>query len=81
MKWEDIIYCFNLKSGKHASLVLNIFDTIDNWNIIQSNGFQISDARSIQDEIVELEKHAKIITLKNIFLKANRNPNNLYVVF
>ncbi len=80
-KWDNIIYCFNLKSGKHAHLVLDIFHTIENWNVIQSKGFQVSDAITMQAEILQLGKHAHIITPENIFLTAEKNPNILYVVF
>lgn len=35
----------------------------------------------MQAEILQLGKHAHIITPENIFLTAEKNPNILYVVF
>lgn len=80
-KWDDITYCFNLKSGKTASLVLDIFPSIDHWNIIQAKDFQLSDVITMQAEVLQLGKQATIVTPIDIFWAAKKNPDFLYVVF
>ena len=80
-KWNEIIYSFNLKEGKHASLVLDIFPDIEDWNIIDSKGFKVSKASSIAQQIEEYWKRASIVTPEKIFEAANKNPRTLFVVF
>ncbi|MBC7503613.1 hypothetical protein H7169_01460 [Candidatus Gracilibacteria bacterium] len=80
-KWDDIVYCFNLKSGKHAHLVLNIFTEVDSWYIVNSSGFRICDAQGLSDEVEKLGKNASILTPEEVFMKANKYPYSLFVVF
>ncbi len=79
--WSEIIFCFNLKDGKSATLVLNIFEEIEDWNIVDSRGFKVSDARKIGEEVEKLWKKAHIIKPKEIFEEARKNPGKLFVVF
>lgn len=80
-KWDSIVYCFNLKSGKPASLVLDIFDDIEDWNIIDSTGFYVSNAESISLEVENLWKKGTRVTPNDIFIQVEKNPNTLFVVF
>ncbi len=80
-KWDNIIYAFNLKSGKSAHLVLDIFPEIESWNIIKSKGFCVCDAILLSDEVEKLWKNSTILTTDDIFVEAKRYPNNLFVVF
>ncbi len=81
LKWERIIYSFNLKKWKNASLVLSIFDDISDWNIIESDWFQVYDATTMNGQVQKLWKNSTIITPIDIFLKAKDNPETLFVVF
>lgn len=80
-KWEEIIYCINLKEGKAASLILDIFPEVYEWNIVQSSGFIVRDAQSMVSEIISLWKKAQIITPTEIQNDAIENPQKLFVVF
>ena len=78
---KDIVYCFNLKEGKSASLVLDIFDTIHDWIIINSHGFKVSDAHMIADEVIHAGKNVRMLSPDEIFSEAEQNPQKLFVVF
>ncbi len=80
-KWDEIIYSFNLKEGKHASLVLDIFPEIRDWNIIASKGFKVSDARKMAQEVKESWKNVSILTPEALFDAVEKNPRTLFVVF
>ncbi len=79
--WEEIIYSFNLKEWKSASMVLDIFSEVGDWHIIGSNGFRVSNARKIAQDIESLWRKARIITPKEIFLLSSQSPKKLFVVF
>lgn len=53
-KWDEIVYCFNLKKGKSARIVLSVFPEIESWNVVDSHGFRVNDARVLQSEIQNL---------------------------
>ena len=78
---NDIVYCFNLKEGKSPSLVLDIFDTIHDWSIINSHGFKVSDAHMIADEVIHAGKNVRMLSPDEIFSEAEQNPQKLFVVF
>ena len=80
-KWENIVYSFNLKKWKSASLVLDIFDDISSWNIIESDWFQVNNPVTMSSKIQEAWKIATIITPSDIFSQAENNPTTLFVVF
>lgn len=80
-KWENIVYSFNLKKWKNTSLVLDIFDNISSWNIIDSTWFQVNDPIMMVSQIQESWKNATIITPSDIFSQAKNNPTTLFVVF
>jgi dihydrofolate synthase/folylpolyglutamate synthase len=80
-KWENTIYSFNLKKWKNASLVLDIFDNISSWNIIDSEWFQVNDATLITSEMQKSWKNSTIITPSDIFSQTENNPRTLFVVF
>jgi dihydrofolate synthase / folylpolyglutamate synthase len=79
--WENIVYSFNLKSGKSAHLVLDIFPWIDSWNIVKSNGWRVCDAQWLADEVEKLWKNTTILSPGEIFVEASKYPNTLFVVF
>ncbi len=80
-KWSNIVYSFNLKKWKSASLVLDIFDNILSWNIIDSTWFQVNNPIIMASQIQETWKITTIITPADIFSKAKSNPTTLFVVF
>lgn len=80
-KWENIIYAFNLKKWKQASLVLDIFDNITDLIIVNSEWFQLNSPNVIVSQIQELWKKAIIATPSDICIRAENNPTTLYVVF
>ena len=80
-KWDTMVLAFNLKEGKSASLVLDIFDTIHDWIIINSHGFKVSDAHMIADEVIHAGKHVRMLSPDEIFSEAEQNPQKLFVVF
>ena len=80
-KWENIIYAFNLKKWKQASLVLDIFDNITDLIIVNSEWFQLNNPNEIVSQIQELWKKAIIATPSDICIRAENNPTTLYVVF
>lgn len=81
IKWKQINYLFNLKKWKKASLVLDIFDDITDWNIIKSDWFQVYDATTMNGQVQKSWKNSTIITPIDIFIKAKDNPETLFVVF
>ena len=48
---KDIVYCFNLKSGKSASLVLDIFPNIAQWTLVRAKNPLVSDADMLTQQI------------------------------
>ncbi len=80
-KWNKIVYSFNLKKWKSASLVLDIFDDISSWNIIESDWFQVSDPLVMISQIQEVWKITTIITPSDIFTQSENNPTTLFVIF
>ena len=76
-----MVLAFNLKEGKSASLVLDIFDTIHDWIIINSHGFKVSDAHMIADEVIHAGKNVRMLSPDEIFSEAEQNPQKLFVVF
>ena len=80
-KWDKIILAFNLKEGKHASLVLDIFPEIASWNVIDSHGFNVSKAKSIAEQIEKYWKQVSLVTPERVFEAAEKNPRTLFVVF
>lgn len=80
-KWENIAYSFNLKKWKSASLVLNIFNDISSWNIIESEWFQVNDSKIISSQIQESGKKSSVVTPSDIFSQADNNSTTLFVVF
>ena len=80
-KWDTMVLAFNLKEGKSASLVLDIFDTIHDWIIINSHGFKVSDAHMIADEVIHAGKNVRMLSPDEIFSEAEQNPQKLFVVF
>lgn len=80
-KWENIVYLFNLKKWKNASLVLDIFYDISSWNIVESKSQLINNKLEMKSEIQEIWKIATIITPSEIFTQAEKNPKTLFVVF
>ena len=79
--WENIVYSFNLKSGKSAHLILDIFPDIDSWIIVDSIGFRVCDAQWLVDAVIQIWKDATILTPVEIFAEAERYPDTLFVVF
>ena len=79
--WKNIVYSFNLKSGKSAHLVLDIFPEIGSWNIVDSIGFRVCDAQWLADAVIQIWKDATILTPAEIFVEAERHPDTLFVVF
>ncbi len=80
-KWENIVYSCNLKKWKSASLVLDIFDDISSWNIVESKSQLINNHLEMKSEIQESWKIATIITPWEVFIQASNNPRTLFVVF
>ena len=80
-KWENIIYAFNLKKWKRASLILDIFDNIIDLIIVNSEWFQLNNPNEIVSQIQKLWKKAIIATPSDICIRAENNPTTLYVVF
>ncbi len=80
-KWDEIILAFNLKEGKSASLVLDIFDSVNNWIVVDSHGFRVSDAQMIAGQILEWGKYVRILSPDVIFDQARIFPRTLFVVF
>lgn len=80
-KWEEIVFCVNIKRGKSAKLFIDIFPEVTTWNIVHSEGFMVSDSAMIASEVVSLGKTSKIVLPSDIFDFANRNPKKLFVVF
>lgn len=79
--WTDIVYCFNLKEGKSASLVLDIFDSVNNWIVVDSHGFHLTHARKMREEIQDARRGVQILSPKSIFDQARIFPRTLFVVF
>lgn len=80
-KWDEIILAFNLKEGKSASLVLDIFDSVNNWIVVDSHGFYLTHARKMREEIQDARRGVQILSPKSIFDQAEENPQKLFVVF
>ncbi len=80
-KWDEIILAFNLKEGKYASLVLDIFSDVKEWNVVDSHGFKVSKAWSILEQIEEYWKRASIVIPEEVFEASEENPRTLFVVF
>ncbi len=79
--WENIVYSFNLKSGKSAHLVLDIFPEVGSWNIVNSSGWHVCEVQLLADEVEKLWKNTTILSPGEIFVEASKYPNTLFVVF
>ncbi len=52
--WNKIHYFFNLKSGKSARLVTDVFCTIEKFGVVDCNSFRISDAQTLREELRQI---------------------------
>ena len=79
--WDEIIYCFNLKKGKNASLVIDVFPEIHTWYVIDSSGFRVNDGMSMKNQVELSGKTAHNVTPFEIFEQASMYPRILFVIF
>ena len=79
--WKEVVHCFNLRIWKSATLVLDIFSTIDDWYIVESESPRVCAADELRSEIISIGRSARIVRPTEIRDMTKHNPDILFVVF
>ena len=62
-------------------LVLDIFSTIDDWYIVESESPRVCAADELRSEIISIGRSAHIVRPTEIRDMTKHNPDILFVVF
>lgn len=79
--WEEIIYCFNLKKGKPATLVFDSFPEVRSWIVVDSPGYLVQSPSQLMMRTFSIHRDIRTLDPVEIFEFANQQPRVLFVVF